>query len=56
MSSWFNIKNVAELFFGIHQMCISYPTSSNVMTQAIITSENSDGIAYRKDFMCITSK
>ena len=35
-------------------MCISYPTSSDVITYVIITSENSGRIICCKDFMCVT--
>ena len=37
-------------------MCISYLTSSDVMTYVIITSESSGGIVYCKIYMCITLK
>ena len=50
-------KNLAGFFFVIYQMCISYLTSSDVMTYVIITSENS-GLNYlwqKFDVHCITT-
>ena len=37
-------------------MCISYLTSSDVLTYVIITSENSVGIIFCEHVMCFTSK
>ena len=46
-------KTLAELFLVISRLDMS---ASPPTTYAIITSEDSVGIPFREDFMCITSQ
>ena len=54
ISSWFTLINSDRIV--ICRICISCLTSSLQATYVIITSENSGGNTFRKDFMGIPSK